>query len=181
LKCIRKSQIVKQNLEKYLNHEKQVCEMVDFPFCMRFLKTFKDDHHIFFLLEYIKGLELFDAIREIGLLGTYDSQFYISQMILSIEYLHNQKIIYRDIKPENIMVDEKGYIKLIDMGTAKILSVNYGVSRTFTIIGTPHYMAPEIINGKGYSLFIDLWSIGICLFEFMCGYVPFGDDAEDPY
>ncbi len=126
-------------------------------------------------------MELFDAIREIGLLGTYDSQFYISQLILSVEYLHSQKIIYRDIKPENIMVDQKGYLKLIDMGTAKVLSVNYGVSRTFTIIGTPHYMAPEIINGKGYSLFIDLWSIGVCLYEFMCGYVPFGDDVEDPY
>lgn len=158
-----------------------MCEMVNFPFIMQFQRTFKDEHHIFFLLEYVRGMELFDAIREIGLLGTYDSQFYISQLILSVEYLHNQRIIYRDIKPENIMVDQKGYLKLIDMGTAKVLSVNYGVSRTFTIIGTPHYMAPEIINGKGYSLFIDLWSIGVCLYEFMCGYVPFGDDVEDPY
>lgn len=79
------------------------------------------------------------------------------------------------------MIDNDGYLKLIDMGTAKILNMNYGVSRTFTIIGTPHYMAPEIVNGKGYSFFIDLWSIGVCLYEFMCGYVPFGDDAEDPY
>ena len=126
-------------------------------------------------------MELFDAIREIGLLGTYDSQFYIAQMILAVEYLHNLKIVYRDIKPENIMVDENGYLKMIDMGTAKILVPKYGVSRTFTIIGTPHYMAPEIINGKGYNFTVDLWSIGVCLYEFMCGYVPFGDDAEDPY
>jgi len=77
------------------------------------------------------------------------------------------------------MIDEKGYLKLIDMGTAKVLNTKY--ERTFTIIGTPHYMAPEIINGKGYSYHVDLWSIGICLYEFMCGYVPFGDDAEDPY
>jgi len=102
-------------------------------------------------------------------------------MILAVEYLHNMKIVYRDIKPENIMVDEHGYLKMIDMGTAKILNPKYGVSRTFTIIGTPHYMAPEIINGKGYSFTVDLWSIGVCLYEFMCGYVPFGDDAEDPY
>ena len=102
-------------------------------------------------------------------------------MILAVEYLHNLKIVYRDIKPENIMVDENGYLKMIDMGTAKILVPKYGVSRTFTIIGTPHYMAPEIINGKGYNFTVDLWSIGVCLYEFMCGYVPFGDDAEDPY
>lgn len=95
-----------------------------------------------------------------------------------MEYLHTHHIVYRDIKPENVMVDHHGYIRLIDMGTAKILK---GKGRTFTIIGTPHYMAPEIINGKGYSYSVDLWSIGICLYEFMCGGVPFAEDAEDPY
>jgi cGMP-dependent protein kinase len=66
------------------------------------------------------------------------------------------------------------------MGTAKILSGKQG-GRTFTIIGTPHYMAPEILTGKGYSYTVDLWSVGICLYEFMCGGVPFAEDAEDPY
>lgn len=67
------------------------------------------------------------------------------------------------------------------MGTAKILSSQRGPPRTFTIIGTPHYMAPEIITGKGYTFNVDLWSVGVCLFEFVCGYVPFAEDAEDPY
>ena len=98
-------------------------------------------------------------------------------MILAIEYLHAQNVIYRDIKPENIMIDEtvkkqliyarfffisyilQGCLKLIDMGTAKILKGNKG-GKTFTIIGTPHYMAPEIITGKGYNFLVDLWSIG---------------------
>ena len=71
---------------------------------------------------------------------------------------------------------------MIDMGTAKILRGKQGSnSRTFTIIGTPHYMAPEIITGKGYTFFVDLWSVGICLFEFLCGGVPFAEDFEDPY
>lgn len=78
-------------------------------------------------------------IREIGLLSTYDSQFYIGSMILAIEYLHSRNIIYRDLKPENVMVNQKGIMQLIDMGTARMLK---GVGRTFTIIGTPHYMAP---------------------------------------
>lgn len=70
----------------------------------------------------------------------------------------------------------------MDLGTSKILKGNHGIgNRTFTIIGTPHYMAPEIICGKGYNCLADLWSTGICLFEFMCGMVPFGEDAEDPY
>lgn len=69
------------------------------------------------------------------------------------------------------MVDLKGYLKLIDLGTAKFLKTN----KTFTIIGTPHYMAPEIITGKGYTFSVDLWSIGVCLYEFMCGGVPFAE------
>ena len=96
-----------------------------------------------------------------------------------MEYLHTNNIIYRDIKPENIMVDDKGYMRLIDMGTAKFLKGKGG--RTYTIIGTPHYMAPEILIGKGYSYSVDLWSIGICLYEFMCGGVPYAEDADDPY
>jgi cGMP-dependent protein kinase len=139
----------------------------------------KDEYNVYFLMEYIRGMELFDAIREIGLLTSSDSKFYISQLIVCIEYLHKNSIIYRDIKPENIMVDEKGYLKLIDMGTAKFLKGKGG--KTFTIIGTPHYMAPEIITGRGYSYTVDLWSIGVCLYEFLCGGVPFAEDAEDPY
>lgn len=77
------------------------------------------------------------------------------------------------------MVDHYGYLRLIDMGTAKILKGKG--ARTFTIIGTPHYMAPEIITGKGYSYNVDLWSIGVCLYEFMCGGVPYAEDADDPY
>jgi cGMP-dependent protein kinase len=96
-----------------------------------------------------------------------------------MEYLHTNNIIYRDIKPENIMVDDQGYMRLIDMGTAKFLKGKGG--RTYTIIGTPHYMAPEILSGKGYSYVVDLWSIGICLYEFMCGGVPYAEDADDPY
>jgi cGMP-dependent protein kinase len=122
------------------------------------------------------------------LLSNEDSQFYIGSMILAVEYLHKRKIVYRDIKPENIMIDDKGYLKLIDMGTAKILKSDSGVGKTFTILGTPHYMAPEILKGKGYGLVVDLWSIGkhmveegVTLYEFMCGMVPYGEECEDPY
>ena len=96
-------------------------EYVSFPFIMQFLRTYKDKNNLYFLVQYIKGMELFDVMREIGLLNTYDSQFYIASLLLCIEYLHTNLIIYRDIKPENIMVDSEGYMLLIDMGTAKFL------------------------------------------------------------
>lgn len=130
-------------------------------------------------------MELFDAIRQMDFLNNSQASFYVGAMILFIEYLHSHKIVYRDLKPENVMVNERGHLTLIDMGTAKRLGSSSDKSgpqgRTFTILGTPHYMAPEILLGKGYGLYVDLWSIGVVLYEFMVGMVPFGDDCEEPY
>ena len=77
------------------------------------------------------------------------------------------------------MVDSQGYLKLIDMGTAKILNKNN--PRTFTMLGTPHYLAPEVLTGKGYGLSADFWSIGIITYELLCGYFPFANDSDDPF
>ena len=101
-------------------------------------------------------------IREMGLLRTYDAKFYIASIIMMIEYLHGKNIIYRDLKPDNIMVDHKGYCKLLDMGTCKLL--DKAPYKTKTIISTPHYMAPEVLTHKGYSFHIDLWAIGNLVF-----------------
>lgn len=155
-------------------------EMTDFKFVVKYIRSFKDEQNIYFLLEYVQGKELFEVIRDIGILNSFEAKFYIGQLIFVLEYFNTLNIIYRDIKPENLMVDEKGYIKLIDLGTAKILSNENGF-RTFTLIGTPHYMAPEVMSGKGYSSFIDIWSMGVCLYEFVCGYVPFGEELHDPF
>jgi cGMP-dependent protein kinase len=95
----------------------------------------------------------------VDLLDNDQSRYYIGSILLAIEYLHSKNIIYRDLKPENIMVDKKGVLKVVDMGTAKILRQEDGM-KTFTILGTPHYMAPEILVSKGYGLNADLWSIG---------------------
>nr|CAD79354.1 cGMP-dependent protein kinase [Paramecium tetraurelia] len=180
LKSVSKASIIEQNLEKHITQEKTVLEQINFPFIMGFVRTFKDDMSIYFLVDFIRGMELFDVIRDIGLLQKPETQFYIGTMILCIEYLHSKSIVYRDLKPENIMVNAQGFMYLIDLGTAKPL-LKTKACRTYTIIGTPHYMAPEIIAGKGYTFSVDLWSIGICMYEFMCGGVPFGEELEDPY
>ncbi|CAD8175018.1 unnamed protein product [Paramecium pentaurelia] len=179
LKIMTRVNIKQFGITKHVTNERRVQSILDHPFIMHFFRSFKDDNNIYLLNEYIPGIELFDAIRDIGLLNKNDSQFYISQMILQTEYLHTvHQVMYRDYKPENLIVDDTGYLKLIDFGTAKL---NQPGQKTFTIIGTPHYMAPEVISGKGYNQMVDLWSVGVMLYEFICGGLPFGEDAEDPF
>ena len=174
IKNISCKQILYTQLHQNLELERSILVKIDHPFIVKLVKTMKDKNYVYFLMDYIKGKELFDVIRDIGLLNKYQTQFYGASIMLAVQYLHERKFIYRDIKPENIMVLGNGYIKLIDFGTAKAIN-----DRTKTIIGTPHYMAPEVILGEGYSFKVDFWSIGICMYEFMCGGVPFGENHEE--
>ena len=158
IKNISCKQILYNQLHQNLELERSILVKIDHPFIVKLVKTMKDKNYVYFLMDYIKGKELFDVIRDIGLLNKYQTQFYGASIMLAVQYLHERKFIYRDIKPENIMVLGNGYIKLIDFGTAKAIN-----DRTKTIIGTPHYMAPEVILGEGYSFKVDFWSIGICM------------------
>jgi cGMP-dependent protein kinase len=115
-------------------------------------------------------------LRVIGLLQDDDAKFYIGCLLLALEHLSDRNIVHRDLKPENIMICDDGYPKIIDFGAAKFVS-----GRTYTIIGTPHYMAPEVLTGRGYNTSIDLWSVGVMLYEFICGVCPFGDDETDAF
>ena len=175
IKALNLEQIKIENLEVCVELEKNVLLKTDHPFIMKMVKYLKNDQYIFFINEYIKGKELWDVIRDIGLLNKEQTQFYIASILLAINHLHKKKIIYRDIKPENVMVNVKGYIKIIDFGTVKEIE-----DRTSTVIGTSHYMAPEVTKGEGYSFQVDIWSIAICMYEFFCGKLPFGEELEDP-
>ena len=143
---------------------------------MKLVKTFKDEERIYYLTEYVPGMDLFDVLRELGLLNNKKALFYTACIVLMLENLHERDIAHRDLKPENIMIGDDGYPKLIDFGTAKIVK-----ERTFTMVGTPHYMAPEIIFGRGYSPSSDLWSLGVMVYEFVFGNLPFGEDIDDPF
>jgi cGMP-dependent protein kinase len=174
IKNISCKQILYSQLHANLELERSILLKIDHPFIVKLVKTMKDKNYVYFLMDYIKGKELFDVIRDIGLLNKFQTQFYGASIMLAVQYLHERKFIYRDIKPENIMVLGNGFIKLIDFGTAKSIK-----DKTKTIIGTPHYMAPEVILGEGYTFKVDFWSIAICMYEFMCGGVPFGENHEE--
>ena len=175
IKALDLMQIKKENLQQSVELEKNVLLKVDHPFIMKLVKYLKNDTHIFFIMEYIRGKELWDVMRDIGLCDKTQTQFYGASLLSVMGYLHKHHYIYRDLKPENVMINDKGYIKLIDFGTVKEIK-----DRTTTIVGTPQYMAPEMVNGTGYSFQVDMWAIAIIMYELLCGKVPFGEDCEDP-
>ena len=178
IKSIPLKKIMEFTLYEGIQNERNALRMLDHNFILKQVKTLKNKQNIFFLNEYIKGKSFNKIIKEIGMLNKSQAQFYAGSIILAIEYMHLNNLIHRDIKLENIMVSESGYIKLIDFGTVKETNTSDGT--THTSIGTPHYMAPEVIRGDSYDRKVDYWSIGICIYELICGKVPFGADIKDP-
>lgn len=185
MKAIHKSNVSTLVEIKLLNTEKEIMKLVRFPLIVELEFSFKLNNFIFFFSEYIEGMKFNEAIIEMDLLSPSQSQFYVVQIVLMLEYLHGLSIIYRDLKPENVMIQKNGYLKLLDLGASKLFDrksdYNGDMSRTFTVAGTPHYMAPEVISGGGYGYSVDYWSLGIILYELLIGYVPFGNDSEDIY
>eukprot|EP00933_Yihiella_yeosuensis_P072310 TRINITY_DN8066_c0_g1_i1.p1 TRINITY_DN8066_c0_g1~~TRINITY_DN8066_c0_g1_i1.p1 ORF type:complete len:958 (-),score=231.63 TRINITY_DN8066_c0_g1_i1:233-2836(-) len=162
-----------------VQRECSLLKSIDHPFIMTMVQTYETKKSVYILTELITGGELHGAIREIPtVLSRSQAQFYTGCLVIVLEELSDRNIVYRDLKPENVMLDQQGYLKLIDFGIARKL--DEGKSRTFTMIGTPHYMAPEVMRGHGYGTEVDLWSMGVMLFEFVCGYLPFADELDDP-
>ena len=135
--------------------------------------AFQTDEKLYLVMDFLNGGELFFHLRKAGHFDEDRIRFYASEIILALEYLHKQGIIYRDLKPENILLDSEGHIKITDFGLSKQGIFNKNLDRTFTICGTPEYLAPEIITGKGHEKAVDFWSLGTMLFEMHVGYPPF--------
>ena len=176
IKAVSRTSVEKQKiLAKYFVNERLIMLSLDHPFIVKMVKSMRNQYFCFFLIEFVNGKNLDEYLSSrIIKNNIYETQFYIGSMLLMLEYLQKKLIVHRDIKPSNIMVDSNGYLKMIDFGTAKILN-----DYTNTVIGTPHYIAPEILRGKGYSLSCDFWSVGICMYEIFYGIYPFGHFATE--
>ena len=180
IKAVSRKAADKQKiLIKYFIQERNILLTLDNPFIMKLLKTFKTENNIFFLLEYIKGRGMnkyLNSRSQIKLLNEKETIFYTANILLALDYLNSRQVCHRDLKPDNIIIDEKGYLKIIDFGTSIIIDKDY----TNTVTGTPHYMAPEILLGQGYGFSCDYWSLGIIAYETYYGIYPFGRNAKDP-
>ena len=171
----RKDADIKKRIASYLIMERRIMLSLDHPFITKIVKTFKNENFVFLLLEFVNGICLKELLNsQVKVFNMNDTRFYISSLLLVIDYLHHKGIAHRDMKANNIMIDGNGYIKLIDFGTAKFIK-----DYTNTIIGTPHYMAPEVLSGKGYSFSCDYWSIGVIAFEIFYHKYPFGAEATE--
>ncbi|XP_044153912.1 cGMP-dependent protein kinase 2-like [Bufo gargarizans] len=175
LKCIKKKHIVDTHQQEHVYWEKNILQQINCSFIIRLYRTFRDAKYVYMLLEVCLGGELWTILRDTGSFEEGTARFCIGCVLEAYDYLHNRGIVYRDLKPENLLLDSEGYIKMVDFGFAKKIGAG---KKTWTFCGTPEYVAPEIIMNRGHDFGADYWSLGILIYELLTGSPPFS--GTDP-
>jgi len=158
-----------QQLE-HVRNEIQILSRLRCRFVPELKAVFQDENSVYIMSEYIPGGELFSHLRRAERFEMSIYQFFAVEVACAIHHLHQLNIVIRDIKPENILLNRSGHIRLADLSFAKIIADS---GRTFTLLGTTEYLSPEVIEGKGYGLASDWWSLGILVYEMSVGFPPF--------
>jgi CRP-like cAMP-binding protein len=174
VKCQSKVSIVQQKLQDHVLNEAAIMQRLDHPFIVQLYATLQDDKYFYMVLELLSGGELFSYLRSQQRIEEDAVKFYAGIVVHAFITLHSRKIAYRDLKPENLIFDTRGYIKLVDLGLAKQVRVG----KTWTMCGTPDYIAPEIILNEGHDMAVDYWTLGVLIYELFAGVPPFM--ADDP-
>lgn len=197
--------VIKLKQVDHVNHERSVlADVAGHPFITTLITTFSDHDSLYMLvcslspsqicaltdqknqLDYCPGGEVFSYLRKAKRFDEQMARFYAAEIVLIFEFLHEREgVAYRDLKPENLLLDAEGHIKLVDFGFAKRLGsrktrqeigkveVDSNIGETYTLCGTPEYLAPEVIQSKGHTTAVDWWALGILIYEFLTGYPPF--------
>ncbi|VDM49752.1 unnamed protein product [Toxocara canis] len=170
LKTVRKKHIVEMRQQEHIFAERDIMMEVRSQFIVRMYKTFRDTRRVYMLMEVCLGGELWTLMRTRKYFDDDSARFYVACVVEAFDYLHRRHIAYRDLKPENCLLDSRGYLKLVDLGFAKKLEKG---KKTWTFCGTPEYVAPEIILNKGHDIAVDYWALGIYVCELVLGRPPF--------
>lgn len=179
MKIIKKKHIIEKNQLEHTKAEKIILSHVNHPFLISLKYSFQSQNKLYFIMEFMKGGELFQHLKRVKQFSEAQTKFIAGCLIMALGHLHNKNYIYRDLKPENVLLDSKGYAKLTDFGLAKFIKKSE-IANTFC--GTPEYMAPEVILGKGCNRPADWWALGVLLYEMIFGIPPFySTDVQKMY
>lgn len=174
IKMLKKAEVVRLQQVEHMLSEKNILSQLSIephPFIVNLASTFQDPRYLYMVLEYIVGGEFFTHLRKAGRFDNNTAKFYAAHVVLIFEFLHSKDFIYRDLKPENLLLDSTGYLKITDFGFAKRVAF-----KTYTLCGTPEYIAPEVLLNKGHGKGVDWWTLGILVYEMLAGQPPFVDD-----
>ncbi|XP_077377579.1 cGMP-dependent protein kinase 1 isoform X2 [Festucalex cinctus] len=170
MRVLDKKAIIHNGLREHVLRERNILLEVAWPFLVRLHKTFRDVECLYMLTEACLHGDLYSLLKDKGCLDESSTKFYTACVTQALTFLHARNVVYRDVKPENVVLDERGYAKLVGSRCLKKIEVG---KKTYTFCGTPGYMAPEIIFNKGHSVAADFWSLGIFVFELLTGGLPF--------
>jgi CRP-like cAMP-binding protein len=173
LKGLNKGWIVKSGMQKRTQSERDILMMLDSQFIVKLHACYNESQTLYFLLELAQGGELFEVYEKLSLAGSPPhAKYYSASVALAFHHLHTRKIIYRDLKPENLLLDKDGHLKVTDMGLAK-----FTFGKTYSTCGTPEYFSPEVVQSVGHTVAADWWALGILIYEMLDGSSPFQADT----
>ncbi|XP_062103802.1 probable serine/threonine protein kinase IREH1 [Humulus lupulus] len=197
--------MIRKNAVESILAERDILISVRNPFVVRFFYSFTCRENLYLVMEYLNGGDLYSLLRNLGCLEEDVARVYIAEVVLALEYLHSLRVVHRDLKPDNLLIAHDGHIKLTDFGLSKVGLINStddlsgpAVSTTSLMVedelelsvpehqqerrkkrsavGTPDYLAPEILLGTGHGTTADWWSVGVILFELIVGIPPFNEE-----
>jgi hypothetical protein len=171
MKVLRKSVVVARNQVEHTQAERAILESIDHPFLCHLRYAFQTDSKLYLVLPYLRGGEVFHHLKQKKRFDEPLARFYAAEIVLGLGHLHAVGIVYRDLKPENVLLDAEGHVRLTDFGLAKVLAQPHETANTFC--GTPEYLAPEVIEGYPHDKGVDWWALGVLLWEMLTGLPPF--------